>query len=138
MTPQLPPIVLRHNRLLVTGYRYYQDRDLVAYGLFHAWKALGSRPDTVLIQGECPYGGADLFAKEVWEGWGLPVHGVPADRDPVTGTILGPQRNAKMVALGADGCLAFPTAESRGTSNCMRLAREAGIPVWEFAQWWRP
>ena len=48
------------------------------------------------------------------------------------GRLCGPERNAHMVSLGADLCLAFPLPSSRGTRNCMRLAREAGIPVYVY------
>lgn len=115
-------------RLLVTGFRYWKNRDVIQTALYHAWTDLGSRPDTVLVQGECPFGGADRIAKEIWEMWGFPVESVPAEYSP-TGQLLGPKRNAEMVRRGADLCLAFPAPESRGTQNCMRLAREAGIPV---------
>lgn len=46
----------------------------------------------------------------------------------------GPRRNAYMVSLGADICLAFPLPGSRGTRNCMRLARQAGIDVKPIAR----
>lgn len=58
----------------------------------------------------------------------LPVEGHPAEFGP-NGRVLGPERNARMVALGADECPAFPLPSSRGTRNCIRLAREAGITV---------
>ncbi|OPC84178.1 hypothetical protein B4N89_27525 [Embleya scabrispora] len=45
----------------------------------------------------------------------------------------GPRRNALMVAAGADIAHAYPTARSRGTYNCMRLASAAGIRVEKFA-----
>ena len=43
----------------------------------------------------------------------------------------GPRRNAVMVAKAprADRVVAFPHGASYGTRGCMRLAREAGIPV---------
>ena len=115
-------------RILVTGSRDWADRGAVIDALWEAWIDLGRRGDTVLVQGECHLGGADLIAKDVWEQCGLPVESHPAEMGP-DGHVLGPERNARMVALGADLCLAFPLPSSRGTKNCMRLAREAGIPV---------
>lgn len=43
----------------------------------------------------------------------------------------GPRRNAAMVSVGAAQVLAFlePRAANRGTRNCIKLARAAGIPV---------
>jgi len=115
-------------RILVTGSRDWTDQKTIDTALADAWHDLGQPPDAVLVQGECEYGGADLIAKQVWERQGLTVESHPAQRD-TQGRILGAERNAKMVALGADVCLAFPLPSSRGTRNCMRLAREAGIPV---------
>lgn len=115
-------------RILVTGSRDWTDRGAVVDALWRAWIDLGANLETVLVQGECHLGGADLIAKQVWQACGLPVESHPADMGP-DGHILGPKRNAHMVSLGADLCLAFPLPSSRGTRNCMRLAREAGIPV---------
>lgn len=115
-------------RVLVTGSRDWVDRKAVHDALWQAWADLGSHTRAVLVQGECHLGGADLIAKQVWESWGLPVEGHPAEMGP-DGHVLGPKRNEHMVSLGADICLAFLLPSSRGTRNCMRLAREAGIPV---------
>jgi len=35
-----------------------------------------------------------------------------------------------MIALGADGCVAFLRGASPGTTATVRLARAAGISVW--------
>lgn len=118
-------------RILVTGSRDWTDRATINSALADAWFDLGQDPGAVLVQGECHLGGADLIAKEVWESHGLTVEGHPAEMGP-DGHVLGPKRNAHMVSLGADVCLAFPLPSSRGTKNCMRLAREAGIPVRVF------
>lgn len=124
--------VMRTYRVLVTGSRNWTDRGVIRDALWYALIGpLEGNPDSVLIQGECEFGGADLIAKEFWKGWELPVEGYPAERDAL-GRILGPKRNKEMVDTGADVCLAFPLPGSRGTRNCMHLAREAGIPVLEF------
>jgi hypothetical protein len=41
----------------------------------------------------------------------------------------GHERNQLMVDLGADVCLAFVKGKSSGTRDCMKRARQAGIPV---------
>ncbi|MFE3052289.1 SLOG family protein [Nocardia sp. NPDC059239] len=46
--------------------------------------------------------------------------------------MAGNLRNQDMVDLGADGCLGFPLPGSRGTRDCMRRARAAGIRVNEI------
>lgn len=45
--------------------------------------------------------------------------------------LAGHYRNADMVVLGADLCLAFykQGAGNKGTDHCARLAEDAGIPV---------
>nr|WP_296764188.1 hypothetical protein [Rhodococcus sp. (in: high G+C Gram-positive bacteria)] len=120
----------RPPRILVTGSRDYTDRDAVREALLFHWKDLGSRLDTVLIQGECQHGGADLFAKECWLKGGMPIEGYYAAKDPnKPGWLLGPERNQKMVDSGADICIAFPLEDSRGTWDCINKAKAAGIPV---------
>lgn len=43
------------------------------------------------------------------------------------GKAAGPMRNQEMVNDGADLCLGFPLPGSKGTVDCMRRARLAGI-----------
>ena len=121
-------------RILVTGSRDWTDMETIRGALSEAWHLLGQPSDAVLVQGECHLGGADKIAAYIWSGWGYEVEGHPAEVGP-NGHVLGPKRNAEMVALGADVCLAFPLPSSRGTKNCMRLAREAGIPLRVYAQY---
>ena len=121
----------RAPRILVTGSRDWTDRLTIRNALAQAFRDLGEDEFTVLVQGECHLGGADQIAAEVWRCWGFPVEGHPAGIGP-DGHVLGPERNAHMVSLGADLCLAFPLPSSRGTRNCMWLAREAGIEVRVF------
>lgn len=118
-------------RILVTGSRDWDDRDVINDALYAVWVEWGRPRDAVLVQGECHLGGADGIAKDIWKRQGLPVESHPAEFGP-DGHVLGPKRNQHMVDLGADVCLAFPLPSSRGTRNCMRLAREAGIPVRVF------
>lgn len=57
--------------------------------------------------------------------------------DGSTNRAAGIARNQEMVNLGADVCLAFYQRgeENRGTSDCVRRARAAGIRVLEY---WSP
>lgn len=121
-------------RLLVTGSRTIspQESETVRRVLNEVQAAdilrFGHREITV-VQGECPYGGVDLIA-ERWadETEHAQSEGHPADWDGL-GKAAGPIRNSYMVSLGADMCLAFPVAWSRGTWDCIRKAVDAGIPT---------
>lgn len=112
-------------RLLVTGSRRWRDVALVEAALHTAWWRLGRHPGCVLVHGACP-SGLDVVADRVWRGRGLPVERHAA---VVGGVFDGPARNGRMVAAGADMCLAFPLEGSAGTWDCVRQARAAGIPV---------
>jgi len=81
-----------------------------------------------IVQGECPYGGVDRYAKGYAIAHSLAVESHPARTGP-GGRLLGPERNSHMVSLGADICLVMPGPGSRGTWDCSRKASEAGIPL---------
>lgn len=133
-------------RLLVTGSRRHTDGALIRQGLREAGARLGR--DTVLVHGAAT--GADALAAEVWARWGLPVEGHSADwtgpcrpqcrsghrkprRDGSTYCpAAGNYRNAEMVRLGADLCVAFPLGRSQGTRDCMEQAALAGIEILTF------
>jgi YspA, cpYpsA-related SLOG family len=130
-------------RILVTGSRTWDDGPAV-------WEALeaihpGGR-DLIVVHGACPWG-ADSHA-----AWWARVHGAaggitgephPADWN-AHGKRAGFIRNAEMVSLGANVCLAFlmPCTDpkcrrkephgSHGASHCAALAEKAGIPVRRF------
>lgn len=116
-------------RLLVTGSRDWSDEKSVDTALEDAWRDLsvGGKRLVTLVSGNCPTG-ADAIAERIWEAHGFPIERHPADWE-THGKAAGPLRNRQMVDLGADLCLAFPLPSSRGTQNCMSLARAAGIPV---------
>ena len=88
-------------------------------------------PDLTICVGDCPTG-ADRIAFD----WAV-TNEVPVQRFVAhwleLGRAAGPDRNQRMVDSGADLCLAFPLDGSKGTQDCMRRARDAGIPVRDYS-----
>ena len=131
-------------RILVTGSRDWPSRDQVQMAL-DAELARAAMP-LLVIHGACPTG-ADLFAAEwVIANRRLPWPGVSQERHPARWRHQGSglERNAEMVGLGADLCLAFigpchgrrcrylEPHGSHGASDCAERAEKAGIPVRRF------
>lgn len=119
-------------RILVTGSRDWQSNDLV-------WKALrlllDNYGDITVVHGACPTGAdhhahqwIEAFEGNLKGGQSLTEEPHPADWK-VHGKKAGPARNAEMVDLGADICLAFQRNNSKGTQHTIDCARKAGIPV---------
>lgn len=114
-------------RVLVTGSRNWADHELVWDELY---ALLGRFGRFTLVHGDCPTG-ADNFA----DAWGYKVgldlsddiERHPADWDGPRKKGAGYARNAEMVKLGADICLAFILDESKGATHCATLAEKAGI-----------
>lgn len=111
-------------RVLITGSRH--GHPLVERWLT-AWVERHGEPWFVL--GDAT--GVDAQAMELCE-----VRGWSYDRVTAVwalyGNRAGPERNGRMVALCEPGdvCLAFPAADSRGTRDCVRKARAAGLVVY--------
>lgn len=110
-------------RIIVTGGRNYTDRATIGRVL------AGYRDQApTLIHGACRTGvdeWADFLARYVLE-WRVEPY--PADWR--LGRRAGPLRNQAMVDSGADLVIAFPGG--RGTADCVRRAKAAGIPVREI------
>ena len=133
--------------VLVTGSRNWVDEAAVFSVLNEHCRLAASQGKVFrLLYGDCPTG-ADAMAKrwaqvnantgvQVWEhaaDWARACdanchHPPRGGRCPAA----GPLRNQRMVDVGADVCVAFLLPDSRGTRDCMRRARKAGIPVQEF------
>ena len=119
-------------RVLVTASRKMADRDVVWDALDHLYTQWlkRRRPGErfVVMHGGAP--GGDSIA-DAWTRQGHP-HVVPdkveADWE-LLGLFAGPERNGRMVAKGPDVVLAFPRGIAKGTRDCMKQARAAGIPV---------
>jgi hypothetical protein len=116
-------------RILVTGSRDWDDDVPVRAALT---EAIGGQPGPhVVVHGACPTGG-DAIADRVAADLGLTVERHPAQWARY-GKSAGYRRNAAMVALGADVCLAFIRDGSPGASMTARLAdEEARIPVHRY------
>lgn len=114
-------------RILVTGSRDWCDQQAVWDALAPIARALPADQDLVLVHGGCPTG-ADAMCDEWARGFGAVIEVHPANWVR-HGRAAGPRRNAEMVNLGADVCLAFIRNGSRGASHTAALAEQAGIPV---------
>lgn len=133
------------SRILVAGSRDWSDRAQLEWALgvaFRLWRPI------VVVHGGCE-SGADRFAAEWADRAGIAVDPFEADWDNcgpecrpghrrVRGDgsgfcpAAGPRRNQAMVDAGARYVLAFLLPGSRGTEDCVRRAKAAGIPVRRF------
>lgn len=121
-------------RILVTGSRDWSDWKALTHAIFDA---VDTYDHVTVVHGACPTG-ADAMADWVAEnllGF-MEIAGAGAERHPAQwdkyGKAAGFRRNAEMVNLGADVCLAFIKNGSGGASHTASLAEKAGIPVRRF------
>lgn len=132
-------------RILVTGSRDWNQGWRIERALINATKGPRRYEEHVLVSGACAQG-ADRLAECYAEDFGWQIEKHPADWKAF-GRGAGPRRNAEMVALGADVCLAFlmdctqPNCwkgskphGTHGTTDCIMRAEKAGIPVWRYTQ----
>jgi hypothetical protein len=128
-------------RILVTGSRTWTDSHTIGEALEGQLRLASGL--VVIVHGACPRG-ADAIGSE-WvklrEDERLFEEPHPADWRNHTSDCpswhfdrpicarAGILRNVAMVAAGADLCLAFIRANSRGATHCAGLAEKAGIPV---------
>jgi YspA, cpYpsA-related SLOG family len=110
-------------KVIVCGGRDFRDRDAVFNALD---RADNKRRIGLVIQGAAK--GADTLAL-LWSiDRGVQCLSVPADWN-AHGDAAGPIRNEAMLDLLPDAVIAFPGG--KGTAHMVKLARDAGIPVWE-------
>lgn len=113
-------------RVVVCGSRDFDDVPTVAAVLDGLWDLAGKEP-FVIIQGECPHGGADSLAKIWAEEWEVPCESFPAKTNTAPDFHA---RNRAMIDSGADLCVAFvnkPLSLSRGTASTVNYARSKGV-----------
>ena len=112
-------------RILITGSRNWTNDNIIR-------NALLEHGPGVVVHGGCrgADGKAARIALEL--GWAVECHDVTGEEWDLIGPAAGPQRNQRMVDLGADVCLAFPMTGSKGTWTCVRMARKAGIPTFVY------
>ncbi|SRR6266540_1925013 len=113
------------SRILITGSRDWTDAIAIKVAL-----CILETTDNVLVSGACPTG-ADFLAEKAAEELGWSVERHPADWNK-HGRRAGFVRNAEMVALGADACVAFIKNESKGASMTAKLSETAGILTFRF------
>jgi len=118
-------------RLLMTGSRTWHDVRVIERALA---VILDRHPEGVLlVYGACPRGADAIAAAYAARTPGYRTEAHPPDWARY-GRAAGYRRNAEMIALGADGCAAFIRAASPGSTDTVRQARAAGIPVWLHTQ----
>jgi hypothetical protein len=121
-------------RVVVCGSRDFADHvvvNAVLDGLYREYVQSGKIPSPevfTIIDGQCPYGGADELAYEWTDRWGWTA----SERFPPK-TNTAPDyhaRNRAMIDSGADLCVAFvnkPLSLSRGTASTVHYARSKGV-----------
>jgi len=108
-------------RILVTGSRTWTDWRAITTALLDA---ADGHDAVTLVQG-CA-AGADFLASQAARKLRWEVEDHPANWAKF-GKAAGFRRNAEMVALDADVCLAFIRDGSKGATHCANLAEKAGI-----------
>lgn len=117
-------------RVLLTGSRTWVDWHAIGWRLDELVKR---RPRLILIHGACPTGADDIADRYA------NAHGIRTERHRADwrkyGRRAGFVRNAQMVRMGADLCLAFIRDRSPGATGCADLAETAGIPTLRITHW---
>jgi hypothetical protein len=119
-------------RVLVTGSRDWGHPEVVYAALNDCRdEALINDRKLVVVHGACPNGADEHAARWYRTANRFAVGSVNEERHPANWSVNGKRagfiRNAHMVNLGADACLAFIRNGSRGASHTAALAEQAGI-----------
>lgn len=119
------------SRILITGSRTWNNRDLIAYqiGRFVGWEE-AEGGEVTIVHGGCP-SGADFIADQIARLAGLKVEVHPADWNRY-GKRAGFIRNDEMVKAGANVVLAFIRDNSKGATMCADLAERERLTVYRW------
>lgn len=134
-------------RILVTGSRDWADVDDIRKAFRDHTTDVEHVSDVTVVHGAAT--GADTLAGKIARTHGFMIEEHPANwadcgddcnpshwRYRQDGTPYCPRsgykRNALMVKLGADICLAFIRNDSRGAGMTARMAEKAGIPTHRY------
>jgi hypothetical protein len=113
-------------RIIVTGSRERRDYAVVSAWLRRA--AFGHPPQEVtVVHGAAT--GVDHLAHSAAIALGFTPEPHFPDYALYAASVAPKMRNQEMVDAGGDVCLAFPSARSRGTWDCVTRAKKAGIHV---------
>jgi hypothetical protein len=120
--------VNRRYRVMITGSREWENREAIRAELIAVYR---EHSTALLIHGDAR--GADTLAKQSWESMGGDTKAYPAKwrAGGRYNAAAGRVRNGLMVATMPDLVLAFfqDGAENKGTSDAVKQAWVAGIPV---------
>lgn len=113
-------------RILVTGSRTWDDYPALAYALSKAAARAPQGTAVTIIHGGAPQGADALACRWVHEVKHIHEEAWRANWD-IEGRAAGILRNRRMVAAGADLCLAFIRDNSRGATHCADEAERSGM-----------
>ena len=117
-------------RILITGSRNWDKYSIIEKAILGTIKDAGVDPYyVVIVEGGAM--GADTLAKRVADDHGIRYEEHRADWSRL-GKRAGHVRNFNMVKEGANVCLAFPLADSKGTWHCASIAHRVGMPVYVY------
>jgi hypothetical protein len=121
-------------RILVTGSRDWEDENAIYVALDDAIYMSDAMTnwEVTVVSGACPTG-ADTIAERIAKEADCQVERHPAEWDKY-GKGAGFRRNAEMVKLGADLCLAFIKNDSKGATHTADLAEKAGIKTVRYTE----
>ena len=111
-------------RVIVCGGRFFNDLRRLESML----DSIFSEREVTIITGGAP--GADRMANQWARSRGHKAEVYRADWNRY-GNAAGPIRNKEMLDTGVDMVIAFPG--DRGTANMVKIAREAGVLVFNVA-----